>query len=391
MAKEVQSRKVGLKDARTIIEQAFRVKRPVFVWGPPGVGKSDIIQQIGVGDIGNEKNEVRPVVDMRLLLCEPTDIKGIPYYNPDTKTMRWAPPGDLPQTGDESMENAILFLDEMNAAPPSVQAAAYQLILNRRVGEYKLPDGVDIVAAGNRETDKGVTYRMPSPLANRFVHIEVQPLFDDWQEWAIVNGVHPDVVGFLTGMKQNLFNFDPKSSDKAFPTPRSWHFVSQFLNDKKNTLSQDLLTTVVAGCVGEGAALEFMTHRSVVGRLPKPEDILAGKEKTLKGIDKDREISAQYALAISLCYTMKEYYEQAEKNKARKNTEKGAFQEDDYFEAFNNFLQFMMDNFKKELVILGARVALATYKLPVSDKKIKCFDKFYKDFHKHVIPSKGDE
>ena len=218
---DMSVRQVGPKSAKRSIRKAIQTRRPVFLWGPPGIGKSDIVKQIGE-DAGRE------VVDVRLALWEPTDIKGIPYYNADQGKMVWAPPSELP-TDPES--TAIIFLDELNSAPPAVQAAAYQLILNRKVGTYSLPKGVDIVAAGNREGDRGVTYRMPAPLANRFIHLEMKIDFDDFQEWAVMNAVHPEVVGYVGFAKQDLYDFDPKSPSKALATPRSWVFVSDLLKD----------------------------------------------------------------------------------------------------------------------------------------------------------------
>jgi len=179
---DISVRQVGPKASKKAIRKAINVRRPVFLWGPPGIGKSDLVKQIG-DDAGRE------VIDVRLALWEPTDIKGIPYYNADQGKMVWAPPAELPVDPESK---AIIFLDELNSAPPAVQAAAYQLILNRRVGTYVLPKGVDVVAAGNREGDRGVTYRMPAPLANRFVHLEMKVDFDDWQDWATLNKVHPD-------------------------------------------------------------------------------------------------------------------------------------------------------------------------------------------------------
>ena len=208
---DISIRQVGPKAAKRSIRKAIQTRRPTFLWGPPGIGKSDIVKQIGI-DAGRE------VVDVRLALWEPTDIKGIPYYNADQGKMVWAPPAELPTDPDSK---AIIFLDELNSAPPAVQAAAYQLILNRRVGTYELPKGVDVVAAGNREGDRGVTYRMPAPLANRFIHLEMKIDFDDFQEWAVMNNVHPEVVGYVGFAKQDLYDFDPKSPSKAFATPRS--------------------------------------------------------------------------------------------------------------------------------------------------------------------------
>jgi hypothetical protein len=235
---EVSTRTVGPKAAKRAVQKAFKHNRPLFLWGPPGIGKSEIVHQIG-------KTIDAHVIDIRLSLWDPTDIKGIPYFDSTINKMVWAPPSELP---DEQMasqhKNVILFMDEMNSAAPAVQAAAYQLVLNRRVGTYKLPDNVLIVAAGNREADKGVTYRMPAPLANRFIHLEMKVDFDDWFEWATANRIHKDVAGFLQFSKKDLYDFDPKSNSRSFATPRSWTFISDLLADDdgdENTLA-DLIS-----------------------------------------------------------------------------------------------------------------------------------------------------
>jgi len=235
---EISSRTVGPKSAKKSLRRAFKANRPLFLWGPPGIGKSDIVKQMG-----EELNA--HVIDIRLSLWDPTDIKGIPFFNATSNKMEWAPPVELP---DEAMaaqhDKIILFMDEMNSAAPAVQAAAYQLVLNRRVGTYKLPDNVHIVAAGNRETDKGVTYRMPAPLANRFVHLEMKVDWEDYFGWAVDNKIHKDVVGFLTFSKKDLYDFDPKSASRAFATPRSWSFVSELLfDDEEDT---DTLTDLIS-------------------------------------------------------------------------------------------------------------------------------------------------
>jgi len=351
---DISVRQVGPKAAKRSIRKAIQTRRPVFLWGPPGIGKSDIVKQIGE-DAGRE------VVDVRLALWEPTDIKGIPYYNAEKGAMVWAPPAELP-TDPES--TALIFLDELNSAAPAVQAAAYQLILNRRVGTYELPKGVDIVAAGNREGDRGVTYRMPAPLANRFIHLEAKVDFDDFQEWAVMNNVHPEVVGYVGFAKQDLYDFDPKSPSKAFATPRSWVFVSDLLKDDDCDI--DTLHNLIAGAVGDGLAVKFMAHRKIAGRLPKAEDILKGKVKDLQ----IKEVSAMYSLTVSLCYELKD---QAEK-KAK-----------DFDAQADCFFRYMMDNFPTELVVMGAKTGLTNYNLPFDATKMKSFDEFHKRFGKYVL------
>ena len=350
------------RDVRVLLNRCMEVGRPAMIWGPPGIGKSELI-----AEIGEETN--RPVIDMRLLLLEPTDIKGIPYYDPESKTMKWAQPADLPR--DDYFGNAILFLDEINAAPPSVQAAAYQLILNRRVGEYRLPKGVSMVCAGNRDSDKGVTYRMPSPLANRLVHIEMGSNFEDWQKWAINNRVHPDVVGFLSQHKQKLFNFDPKSPDKAFATPRSWVFVSQLLSD---ALPESMNTALVAGTVGDGLGTEFSAHRRIAAKMPKSEDVLLGKEKNMQV----KDLSAMYSLTISLCYNLQEW---VAKGKAKED----GFDMDKWHDCVDNFFTFMMDNFQTEMIVLGAKTALRDYQLPINHRQVKSFKVFHDKYGKFIL------
>jgi hypothetical protein len=351
---DISVRQVGPKSAKRSIRKAIQTRRPVFLWGPPGIGKSDIVKQIGE-DAGRE------VIDVRLALWEPTDIKGIPYYNAEKGAMVWAPPAELP-TDPES--TAVIFLDELNSAPPAVQAAAYQLILNRKVGTYSLPKGVDIVAAGNREGDRGVTYRMPAPLANRFIHLEMKIDFDDFQEWAVMNAVHPEVVGYVGFAKQDLYDFDPKSPSKAFATPRSWVFVSDLLKDDDTDI--DTLHNLIAGAVGDGLAVKFMAHRKIAGRLPKAEDILSGKVKDLS----IKEVSAMYSLTVSLCYELKDAAEKKSKT----------------FDAqADNFFRYMMDNFPTELVVMGAKTGLTNYNLPFDATKMKSFDEFHKRFGKYVL------
>ena len=356
------TRTVSPNKAKTSIKHAISKKRPIFLWGPPGIGKSDIVAQI------TESLPNSYLIDVRLSLWEPTDVKGIPFFDSNAGTMSWAPPSELPsEEFAKQYDNIVLFLDEMNSAAPAVQAAAYQLILNRKVGTYKLPDNVMIVAAGNREADKGVTYRMPAPLANRFIHLELAVSFDDWFEWAVANNQHADVVGYLQFAKQDLYDFDPKSPSRSFATPRTWSFVSELLEDN---IDDGTTTDLVAGAVGEGLAVKFMAHRSVAGSLPNPTDVLLGKVKELK----TQEISAKYSLTVSLCYELKEAADAGDKK---------------FDSKVNNFLRFAMDNFETELVVMGIKLALTQYALPIDPDEVECFDEFHDRYGKYIKAAQG--
>ena len=365
MAVSTESMTITSVQTRRALLKAFQVKRPVFIWGPPGIGKSEVVSEI-TDELGGL------MIDLRMAQMEPTDIRGIPFFNKDLNKMDWAEPIDLPDAALASQYPMIvLFLDEMNSAPPAVQAAGYQLILNRRVGKYRLPDNVVIVAAGNRDSDKGVTYRMPMPLANRFIHLEMRPDFNAWQNWAVNKNIHKDVVGYLSFAKNDIYDFNAKSSSRAFATPRSWVFVSQLLDD--DDTDADTLYNLIAGAIGEGLAIKFMAHRKVAARMPNPTDILEGRVTTLS----IKEISAMYSLTTAMCYELKE----ANENKVDMKK---------FNQMAQNFFAYMMENFETELVVMGAKVALKTFKLPIEPSQLKNFDEFHKKYGKYIVNSDSE-
>jgi len=264
----------------TTIKSLVEQRVPTFLWGAPGIGKSSIVNQIA-SDMGIG------FIDLRLALMDPTDLKGIPFYDKESHTALWAPPAFLPKSGE-----GILFLDELNSAPPSVQASAYQLILDRKVGEYELPEGWAIVAAGNREGDRGVTYRMPSPLANRFVHFEMEVDVQDWRLWAYKRGLDERVLSYISYRSEHLFTFNSKSDIKSFATPRSWEYVDKIL---KSGVTKELLLDTIGGAVGHEVAVSFLAFSKVSQRLPDIEAILNG----IGGQYSD-EVDVLYALSTGL-------------------------------------------------------------------------------------------
>ena len=262
------------------IDALVSQKVPVFLWGAPGLGKSSIVKQIA------QKKDIG-FIDLRLALMDPTDLKGIPFYDKESHTALWAPPAFLPKKGE-----GILFLDELNAAPPSVQSSAYQLILDRRIGEYELPKGWAIVAAGNRDGDRGVTYRMPSPLANRFVHFEMEVDVNDWRSWAYEKEIDSRIIAYISYKNEHLFNFDAKSDVKSFATPRSWEYVHSIM---RADIQESLLLDILSGAIGGEIAVGFLSFCKVMHKLPDIEQIL----QTGEGAYSD-EVDVLYALSSAL-------------------------------------------------------------------------------------------
>jgi len=283
-----------------VISKGLPVKTmpSVMLWGPPGVGKSQAVRQIAKEIEGNTGKRVA-VTDVRLLLFNPIDLRGIPTANADKTLAIWLRPKIFDMDSSDEVVN-ILFLDEITAAPQSVQAAAYQITLDRVVGEHKLPENCIVIAAGNRLTDKSVAFRMPKALANRLMHIEVSSSFASWKEWAIRSGINEKVIGFLSFRQDRLMGFDPGSEDLAFATPRSWEMVSNLLNSVDDDI--DNMYSMIAGLVGTGMAVEFQTWSRVYQRLPNIEDIFDGKEA-----DIPTSPDALYALISSMTVYAREH------------------------------------------------------------------------------------
>lgn len=412
MSKESTTR-MNTTEAMAYLSLAIRIKQPVMMWGPPGIGKSELVEQLGA-KLG------RRVIDIRLAQYDPTDMRGIPYFDRALREMRWAKPSEFPATINDAViadlterlekakakvnakgstdadyeelenaelrlaraqqammfQNAIIFLDEIVSAPQSVQGAAYQLILNRRIGEYQLPPEVVIVAAGNRESDRGVTFQMPKPLANRFSHIELEPNAQTWIEWATDANINPGIVGFISAHKQHLFNFEPKAADKAFATPRSWAATSKYLNQLDEDLEagnidqksyESMMYNVVAANVGAGVAGTYKSHFKYMGKLPKPETVLKGLPYQV-GTD---EISALYSFAISMCYSFRDM---------------AALTKDplEYDKWATNMFKFSSQHITQpEVCILMLRLALRQFKLPISPKN-EGFKTVFEQYGRHI-------
>lgn len=256
---------------------------PVMIWGPPGVGKSQLVAQVAT-------QHSAPLIDIRLSQLEPSDLRGIPFRA--NGHVEWAVPSMLPDSIRHGSQG-ILFLDEITSATPAVSAAAYQLILDRCLGDYRVPDGWVIFAAGNRQGDRGVTYSMPTPLANRFTHFGFDVNLDDWVVWAHHQGIDERVIAFLRFRPELLFDFDPGLDPVAFPTPRSWEFAHHAL--QKFDAMTAILPNALQACVGDAAGIELNAFINHLDNLPDVDAIVNGAEVAVP-----QSIDLQYALASSL-------------------------------------------------------------------------------------------
>lgn len=414
-------------------------KRATFMWGGPGLGKSEISRQIA--DAHN-----MAFIDMRLSQMEPTDMRGVPYSDTycGVSGVQWSVPSVLPRDlnlswvedvleeettfyftkanplGSNNIHyclnpqisvkaigkgkvarvidsgldwvkvalyseddvafhtpiegkvrinvvgkaRGIIGLEEFNSAPPSVQAAAYQFVLDRRLGDYIVPDDCYIMGMGNRDTDKGITYKMATPIMNRFVHLELVHNFEDWQQWAIRNNIHSTVVGYLSHFNDKLYKFDPTSASRGFETPRSWSAVSDILKAEGNDdLEFAVMLSLVAGAIGDGTAREFMETKALTTDLPMVADVLSGKVKSIKKV----QVVIQHMFVTSLCYELGK--RQAEYIET--HGDKGAFKKSKDYKDFNaavdNYITFVIENMMPEIAIMSLRLALKAHDLLITD------------------------
>lgn len=250
------------------IEFLIGIQQPTMVWGPPGVGKSDVVRA-AIGRINSkikDKKKHFKLVDIRLSNCDPTDLKGFPMPDQSDKTMAFFPMKSLPTDGF-----GVIFLDEINGAPASVQAGAYQLTLDRRIGDYILPPGWSVVAAGNRATDRGVVYTMPAPLCNRFVHLDYTVNLEDWVDWAIPHGISDTTRGYLRMQPTDLCVDKIEAGARAFNTPRTWAFADKVIN---SSLRTEVMLPILQGTIGEGVATKLMGFARDRKNMPDLDRIL---------------------------------------------------------------------------------------------------------------------
>lgn len=274
---------------------ALRHADPCFIWGPPGVGKSEAIEQLA-------KEHDAVLVDVRLSQYDSVDLRGFPDVDRGTNQTVWHPPATLPFTSNSSFPNdrlIILFFDEANAASAAVSAVAYQIVNDRRCGEHRLKPNVRIIMAGNREGDRGVTNKQPLPLSNRLIHYEVDVNVDAWCEHAQEVGVPPVAIAFFQFRKELLNTFDPSKPEKSFCTPRTAKKAWRYYADDE--MPNDVKQAAMAGAVGDGVAMEMWGFVKVWQEVAQLMPRILKEPKTVKIPEK---IDMQYAIAVSVSGSM---------------------------------------------------------------------------------------
>jgi hypothetical protein len=347
-------------EAKPYIQWLLAHKKAFMLHGSPSTAKSWLMRQVC------DEMDLK-LVDCRLTQYDSVDLRGLPdlpVKPPEVQTtedmrqwlktarVNWIAPEIMPRPGDPA---GCLFLDELPNSSNDVQAASYQLILDRALGMYELPDNWAVAAAGNYRTDMALVNQMASALKNRFYHLHLRTSVEDYAPVAQGLGIHPMIIGFLRFKPNKLNAFDNptdetamqyiKNSD-AFHTSRTWEMASDVLNDFGVDRFEESFP-LIAGSIGVNAATELQGFVKYYSKLPDLDDLIEnpGKHRV------PDEMQTRYALAAALCQrTTLENFEQVLKFMRRMPAElQSAFiadclRRDDEFADLEAFAEWTVDN-----------------------------------------------
>lgn len=333
------------------IKVSYETKTPIFIWGGTGIGKSETIKQTAREiakseglELTEDTKDVKAFgfLDIRISQLEPSDLRGLPVQDLKSETTKWLIPSWLPQ---DEKSKGLIFFDELNLSPPSIQAVAYQLILDRRIGDYVLPKDWVIVSAGNRIEDKCSVFEMSSALCNRFLHTTLSnPSVEDWTKWAVEQNIDGRIISFLNWKPTSFNRADEKGKDKAFATPRSWAFCSRLIDGRTDN---SIVNRLVSSAVGEGTALEFTAFLKLQTKIDF--DSILKNPKQIRKID---EIDLKYVLIG----TIAEKYRK-DKNLLEKILPCCEFLEPEFAILLLRFLKaYHPEHFKKIMLTKGQKI-----------------------------------
>jgi hypothetical protein len=430
MAEDIAFNKLRPSLVAAAIEAMRHTKISLYVHGAPGIAKSAVARQVA------DKLGIA-FIDVRLSQMAPEDLRGVPvlgeidgmkgvlwsspffwphdldYFGNDhvngTKTIHFFNPisnngihycttprievvGDAKITdrqldrftveGDGAFTwkvngeaKAIVALEELNSAPPSVMAAAYQLIHGRRLGDYMVPDGVMLLAMGNRDGDKGVTFKLPKPLANRFIHIEMIDNIEDFIDHGARVGMHPVVIGYLARWPSKLLDFNPSLPTHSFPTPRSWEMVSTIMYQ---LAPNEVKRALVHGAIGSAAATEFLLQKELMDDMPDAKTILDGTTTTFRPKNPQHATQIAYSTAVQIVYLLKEQNDLIRQKSDSKQIDERSPERKEWYRQANRAVGYMMEFFAPEVCVVALRMALLTHGLRFSSEHMPHYVTFTK-------------
>lgn len=318
MSDNVKISEINLEEFKEAIKFNIEneIYRPILGLGGPGIGKSDSVKQVAE-EMGMQW------IDLRLLLFTEAEIKGVPFPSEDGTTTKWLPMNILPKKGRDQ-DRGILILDELPAASKKVQTAIYQLVLDRRINEYVLPDGWFIVALGNREEDGGIYNELPPALRNRFEVYQIKHDFNVWKkQFAYNHDVDEEVIAYLNTSKEDFYRFEPDSSEIVFPTPRSWVAVSDILKAAKKIYKdrEQMIRKIrikIEATIGVSTSNRFIEFLKLKDKLISAEKILDGVETRVP-----KDAGERFFVLSNMTYILKnelsgkEYKDLTARDKAR--------------------------------------------------------------------------
>ena len=302
---------VNAPTAVSAIEVCIAAQRSTFLWGSPGIGKSDLQRSVAAHLGGVKPSEGKSLgrsrwefgkcllIDVRASQWDAVDTRGIPYLD-ENKLTAWGVPAVFPTEAEAAQYDVvIIFLDELNTAAPSVQAALYQLILDRSLGDYVLPANVVVNAAGNKETDRAVAHRMSSALADRFFHFELTVDNEAWEQWALSADLAIECIAYNRWRPGHLHAWDPKSPSKSQATPRGWEFVSDILKVTREQGTPALVeNALICAKLGETVGAEFVGFLRIFRNLPDPAAVIMAPDTA--------EVSDDPSVNAALCGALSE-------------------------------------------------------------------------------------
>jgi hypothetical protein len=282
---------INAKELAEILEINILDKEPILIAGSPGVGKTDIITQVC------EKLKVKLIIS-HPVVCDPTDYKGFPiaYFNKETDRTEahFLPFGDM-QSLIDTDRLTVYFFDDFGQAPASVQAAAMQLILGRRINGFKVSDHVVFIAATNRRQDKAAVSSILEPVKSRFTILNLTSDLESWVQWANTHNIHPNLVSFIRFRPSFLSNFVPTLDITNSPNPRTIATCSRHM---WRNYTKNLQYAAIAGSAGEDFANELKSYINIIASLPDVDTMLANPNS----VAIPTELSQLYAICGALVY-----------------------------------------------------------------------------------------